>query len=286
MRNVWDSLEGTPFTQADQRGLVKLMSEVKSEARPKRHYMGAMIGSCVFMTLMCFMFIAGWHFSSMFKPAEKEVTLITSEGSVGDYVLPDGSRVRLNSSSTLTYYNDFSGDIRMVSLDGEGFFEVSKNPQKPFIVRMNNLEITVLGTSFDAKSYPEESVDRVILKSGAVSVACPDGSMTRMTPGQMLEYEKYEGILHREDVDADAICRWYEPCLEFDAETLENILSNISDRYRVDVEFRSETCPLTSRMSMTIKQEPVEKVLDVLCALFPIRYEIHPDDSIVIVDKK
>lgn len=286
MRKVWDSLEGARFEQVDRIGLQRLMGEVDASKKKARLIRRVASYTSAVACMMALVFFAGWKIAGRQTIQTKEVTLITSEGSVGDYTLPDGSRVRLNSSSRLTYYNDFSGDIRLVSLDGEGFFEVSKNAQKPFVVEMNNLKITVLGTSFDAKSYPDDPTDRVILKTGSVAVDCPDGSHAKMVPGEVLVYNKFDGSLGRSKVDANAVCRWYESYLEFDGESLENILGNISDRYRVSIDYKAKSCSLSNRMSITITHEPLEKVLDVLCKLFPISYQIQSDNHIVIVDKK
>ena len=285
MRNVWDSLEGIRFSSRNSRDLQRLMDEVEAISK-RRRILRMTASSCILVSLLALVFFAGWQASYKFKSASKEITLITSEGSVGDYTLPDGSRVRLNSSSSLTYYNDFKGDTRLVSLSGEGFFEVSKNARKPFIVKLNDIEIKVLGTSFDAMSYPEDAFDRVILKSGHVAVSNADDQKVEMVPGQMLVYDKYNGSMTTEDIDADSACRWYETYLEFDGETLENVIRNISDRYRVNIDFRAGCCPVSSRMSMTIEREPLDKVLNVLCTLFPIRYEYHSDNHIVFIDKK
>lgn len=285
MRNVWDSLEGIKFSSGNSRDLQRLMDEVEAISK-RRRILRIAASSGILVSLLALVFFAGWQASYKFKSASKEITLITSEGSVGDYTLPDGSRVRLNSSSSLTYYNDFKGDTRLVSLSGEGFFEVSKNARKPFIVKMNDIEVKVLGTSFDAMSYPEDAFDRVILKSGHVAVSNADDQKVEMAPGQMLVYDKYNGSMTTEDIDADSACRWYETYLEFDGETLENVIRNISDRYRVNIDFRAGCCPVSSRMSMTIEREPLDKVLNVLCTLFPIRYEYHSDNHIVFIDKK
>lgn len=284
MPGVWDSYDDAPFEQQDWQGLQRLKMEIESSGSTGRRWRKIM-QPCAFALLAAALFFAGWVVSDKCSVPLKEVTLITSEGSVGDYTLPDGSRVRLNSESRLTFYDNLEGDTRLVDLEGEAFFEVSKDPSRPFTIRLNNLDVKVLGTSFDVMSYPGVAEDRIILKTGCVEVSDHNGDHLLMNPGEMVSYNRYDGTFSQKKVDADNICRWYEPFLDFDSATLEDVLFNISDRYRVTIDFETTACSLDSRMSMCIEREPLDKVLDVLCKLFPVRYEVHPDNHILIVDK-
>jgi len=91
-------------------------------------------------------------------------------GSKSKIILPDGTVVRLNSSSKLRYNNDFNKNIREVSLEGEAYFDVTKNPKHPFIVHTSNIDITVLGTVFNVKSYEQDQTIETTLLRGSIEV--------------------------------------------------------------------------------------------------------------------
>ena len=119
-------------------------------------------------------FAGGYYFAARtVRPAE-EITLLTAKGNVGEFTLPDGSRVWLNGESRLKYPAEFSGPTREVALSGEAFFEVSKDSLRPFRVNMDNLQVEVLGTSFDAIGYSFGSHQEIILKTGSVKVSGAD----------------------------------------------------------------------------------------------------------------
>lgn len=102
------------------------------------------------------------------KQADSEVS--TKYGSKTRIQLPDGSQVWLNAGSKLNYTNDFGKTIREVQLIGEGFFDVVKNPEKPFVIHTSSIDIKVLGTQFNVKSYPGDKTSETSLVRGSVEV--------------------------------------------------------------------------------------------------------------------
>lgn len=101
-------------------------------------------GSACWDAAVLLIFAGGYYFAARtVRPAE-EITLLTAKGNVGEFTLPDGSRVWLNGESRLKYPAEFSGPTREVALSGEAFFEVSKDSLRPFRVNMDNLQVEVL----------------------------------------------------------------------------------------------------------------------------------------------
>lgn len=135
-------------------------------------------------------FAGGYYFAARtVRPAE-EITLLTAKGNVGEFTLPDGSRVWLNGESRLKYPAEFSGPTREVALSGEAFFEVSKDSLRPFRVNMDNLQVEVLGTSFDAIGYSFGSHQEIILKTGSVKVSGADlGKPVLLRPDEKLSLD-------------------------------------------------------------------------------------------------
>lgn len=104
------------------------------------------------------------------KKAEQD-PIVANNGSRSRSLLPDGTTVWLNAGSKLHYENDFNGATREVRLEGEAFFDVIKQPERPFIVHTSGIDIKVLGTAFNVKSYPEDKTVETTLYRGVVQVS-------------------------------------------------------------------------------------------------------------------
>jgi ferric-dicitrate binding protein FerR (iron transport regulator) len=109
-------------------------------------------------------------------PAEKGISsIVTKNGNRTKIVLPDGSQVWLNAGSSLDYNNStFNKELREVSLNGEAYFDVTKNPEKPFIIHTKKMDIKVLGTVFNVRSYSDEKIAEAALIKGSIEVTLKD----------------------------------------------------------------------------------------------------------------
>lgn len=117
-----------------------------------------------------------WLGNTSGASAQKQEIIEAQYGSRSRSVLPDGSTVWLNAGSKLYYENDFTGATREVRLDGEAFFDIVKNTERPFIVHTSGIDIKVLGTAFNVKSYPEDKNVETTLYRGSVQVIHHEGS--------------------------------------------------------------------------------------------------------------
>ena len=279
----WEQYSKTLFEEDDLKGLKGVRTKILDKERKKECRKRRL---AVFFSVLAaiILFFAGAVSSTLLKETAKEITLITADDNIGEFRLPDGTKVWLNERSRLTYNEKFSRDERRVTLSGEAFFEVMKEPERPFRVMMGNIDVEVLGTSFGASCYKRDSKEEVILKSGSVKVSCADNNVPiTLKPNERLTYSPFDGNICVDTIDVDNLYRWYERYLSFDNARFGDILANIEHRYRVHVK------PLTSvsmdkRLSMTIIHEPLEVIMDVMSTLLPIRYEIH-NDSLIIRDK-
>jgi ferric-dicitrate binding protein FerR (iron transport regulator) len=118
--------------------------------------------------------LAGWFLKKSQPDQTKQKTLEAWKGSRSRSLLPDGTTVWLNVDSKLYYENDFTGTTREVRLEGEAFFDVVKRPGQPFIVHTSGIDIKVLGTAFNVKSYPEDKMVETTLYRGSVQVFRPE----------------------------------------------------------------------------------------------------------------
>lgn len=282
MLKKWEEYSKTLFEENDLKGLANIRKNIRSKERKnssKTILKCAGVFLCIAMT-----FSAGVASSWFSGISNKEITLVTSGDNIGEFTLPDGTKVWLNEHSRLTYPENFDARKRIVSLQGEGFFEVRKDSSRPFKVKMQNLGIEVLGTSFGASCYPDDDCEEIVLKTGSVAVSgetLPKDIV--MNPGEMLVYSPFEGNVKISRTNVSERYRWYEKYLDFENAELGDILANIEHRYRVEVKAQTSVS-MKKRLSLTIIHEPLETIMDVIAALLPIRYELH-GDKLIIKDK-
>lgn len=132
--------------------------------------------------------------------------LSTPRGGQYQVELPDGSKVWLNAASSLKYPTFFSGKERIVELTGEAYFEVAKNKNMPFKVKVNNMEVAVLGTHFNIMAYNNENTVNTTLLEGSVKVITPTSSKTNV-PGEQAKLST-NGALNIVDADLEATIAW------------------------------------------------------------------------------
>lgn len=180
------------------------------------------------------------HFdpSSLYAMQTVEVPI----GSRSRIVLQDGTVVWLNAGSKLSYTSGFSHQDRHVRLEGEGYFEVTRNEKLPFIVNTSDLDVKVLGTKFSVKAYTDEENIEVILAEGSVNllnIKNPDESLI-MKPEQQVIYNKETGTTDIHKVPASLAGHWTTGAHFFNEQTLEQIVRELEKSFDVTFIFRNE----------------------------------------------
>lgn len=235
---------------------------------------------CIAAAAAAAIFLTGAATSELVTGKRQETVLMASSENISSYTLPDGSKVWLNKNSWLTYNQKFGKRTRQVALKGEGYFEVNRDGRRPFIVKMqNNLDIKVLGTTFNACNYPSLNKAEVILRSGSVQVS--DNGRNEyviLKPNQKFTWN--EGTAEISSVNAMNCCRWFEHRLVFDNVKLKDILENLSHKYQTEISLNVGNLA-DKHMSMTIRDESVEDILDILTTLLPIRWRYQGAEIII-----
>ena len=235
---------------------------------------------CIAAAAAAALFLTGAATSELVTEKRQETVLMASSENISSYTLPDGSKVWLNKNSWLAYNQKFGKRTRQVTLKGEGYFEVNRDERRPFIVKMqNNLDIKVLGTTFNACNYPSLNKAEVILRSGSVQVS--DNGRNEyviLKPNQKFTWN--EGSAEISSVNAMNCCRWFEHRLVFDNVKLKDILENLSHKYQTEISLNVGNLA-DKHMSMTIRDESVEDILDILTTLLPIRWRYQGAEIII-----
>ena len=191
--------------------------------------------------------------------AEVFNTLMIPKG--GEYCLQlsDSTRIWLNAATRLKYPVVFGESERMVELDGEAYFEVAKDASRPFIVRMNGVDVKVTGTSFNARAYRNEGKVVTTLIEGCVEV-----NGKTIVPGEQARYEVGNGDLEVAKVDVEHFIAWKEGYFVFRNERLEDVMTMLARWYSVDVFYIGESVK-DIRLSANLgRYEHIDKILDII----------------------
>ncbi len=203
--------------------------------------------------------------------AAKEYTVTAEKGQRASVTLPDGTRVWLNSHTTISYSNEYGIKDRIVFLTGEAYFEVSKNPDQRFIVKANEMEVEALGTSFNVKAYKEDNNITTTLFSGKVRATAGDKT-TILAPEQFALYDRDNNrLLTNYAQNIEYASMWRNNELAFESITLGDIAVLLNRIYNVQVEFTSERIR-NYRFSGVIKNNSLDNVIEIISLTAPIEY--------------
>ena len=212
-----------------------------------------------------------------------ETAVSVEKGQKAKIQLPDGTNVWMNSDSKLSYNTAFNNKDRVVELEGEAYFEVSKNPDKPFIVHIPDMFIRVLGTNFNVKSYTTDDEFITTLVAGKVEIEA-NQKRTILYPNQKAVYNRNnQEITVSDEVDAAECSCWRDNILRFNSETFENVAETLERYYNVTIVLDSEKVK-RFRMTGPLVNSSLESTLEVLSLTFPITYTI--DNNIITIKEK
>ena len=250
----------------------------EKENRPRKFYLwSARVASVILLLLMTGLSVHYYTMSQMIMP---DMIVSVEKGQKANVVLPDGSKVWVNSDSQLSYGSRFNQKERVLSLEGEAYFEVTPDKDRPFIVETDELAVRALGTSFNVKSYEEEKDASTVLMTGKVEVTS-DYDRLVLNPNERIVFNKQTGHMEKSTVEntGDYI-NWKYNALTFNGETFENIVHTLERYYNTRIVFESETLK-KYRFTGTAGNTSLESILQILSLTSPLSYEVR--DSMIIL---
>ena len=204
-------------------------------------------------------------------------TLKVPSGGMYQVTLSDGTKVWLNSETSLTYPEKFGGEQRVVQLEGEAYFEVTKNV-KEFIVETNIANVTVLGTQFNVSSYKDDAFFSSTLVEGKIKLANTNDENTDssliLAPNQRGLINKNSSKIQFEVVDTEVYTAWKEGKFYFERERLESILKRLSRWYNIDIVFEDESLKTEMFTGVVYKNKTIDDLLDMICKTTHVNYVI------------
>ena len=210
-------------------------------------------------------------------------SLIVPRGGEYKLVLPDGTTVWLNSESVLRYPIRFNGAERRVILEGEGYFDVAKNENFPFVVETAGVDITVLGTEFNVMSYPDSRNVETTLVSGRVNVVA-EGCNVDLQPGRQALYDRETASVDVREVNTSIYTSWKDGVFEFDAMPLKDICKLLGRWYNVDIVFSDPRLESYTFTGAVRKDKSLKFILDIISDTRHISYEM--SDGRIVLNRK
>jgi len=197
-------------------------------------------------------------------------------------ILPDGTRVNVGSKTTFRCSPDYNNKNRVVYLEGEAMFEVAKQKDKPFIVKVQGQEIEALGTKFNVMAYPSDSIFTTTLLEGSISLITQNISKTAiLTPNQQFTYNRNNNEAIITNVDASLYTSWVNGYYYFPNQTFQSILSRLSNVYGVKFEIKSEKLKNKKFTGTFYRGQNIQDILEIINISIPIKYEIKEECIII-----
>ena len=185
--------------------------------------------------------------------------------------LSDGTQVAMNGGSTMVYPVSFDGGTRTVFFSGEGNFSVASDPEHPFIVKTDNMEVLALGTRFCIESYNGERICRTTLMEGKVSVSVPslDNKSFILEPGMQLSLNIPARDISVSNVDAEKVAQWENGYLYFVSASFDEVVSRMERRYDIEFIYDSSKGYNRSLNLRFMPDESLDEALEVLTMVIP-----------------
>lgn len=217
----------------------------------------------------------------LFTPEKRDIRMLevrTNPGMTTSLTLPDGTKVNLNSQSSLTYPETFEGDIRSVRLKGEAFFEVVKNPGKRFVVTTpHNARVEVLGTSFNMEAFEWDSIVSTTLISGKVAFTAQSGRVN-IKPGEKLVYNLQANRANIYQTSGEAEISWKDGMIIFKKTPFEEALRMLTKRFNVDFVV-SNNKYVKDVFTGSFTDHRLEQILDIFNASSGIKWRYIPSEN-------
>ncbi len=227
-----------------------------------------------------------YNVNDSITPTLKEIynTIIIPKAGEYSFMLADGTKVWVNSDTKLRYPVKFLGDKRVVYLEGEAYFEVRKNENKPFIVRtFAGVDVEVLGTRFNVEAYKDSEKIKTTLIAGKVDVSKGEKSHI-LTPNQQLVFNMQSNTMVKKEVDAYMFVAWKDGKFLFENEKLETIMMKLSRWYNVEVFYMNQDVKDFHFTGDMERYEDISTILKLIEESTDIKFRIK-EKTIIISNK-
>lgn len=286
MLDIWENITASSDISTEAE-LKKIKKRIATHGTDKRRSLYTRIGWVAAIILLPILSALVTH---SFK---KESVLVIEPELVEHFVpyterekvvLPDSSEVWLNAGSLLVYAKNFEGENRTVFLDGEANFTVTKNTEKPFIVKTVEMDIEVLGTVFNVESYADREYCITTLERGKVKINAKrtDAESIFLSPNEQLIYNKASKTFEKKKVLAERSGRWKDGYMIFQGTSFDYMMETIQRRFGIKINYRQDKF---AGRTFTIRFTPEEDINQVFSILKDVcGFKYTRKDSIIYIN--
>ncbi len=203
----------------------------------------------------------------------REMVIIVDKGSKSKTVLPDGTEVWLNSATKLEVDRNFGDKERRIKVEGEAYFDVTHDQQRPFIIETSSLEVKVHGTSFNLSCYPEEEI-RVALVEGAVELISDHGQSMFLRPNEVVAYRAKTSTFHKAKEVLREEYGWRESKFVFKNRKFELIASQLERMFNVEIEIIDQKILNKRFTGDFVNNEGITEILDIMAKVGEFSYRM------------
>lgn len=293
---LWDAIE-RDMPQPNQaredelrREVSSLLSEIKKKNAPASNTCvrnkNRLNGFYRIAAILILAFSVTFGLMKYLDRPEKPVTYaetVSAKGEKKTLKLADGTRVILNSDTKLLIPSNFNKQERTIEMEGEGFFDVAPNPDKPFVIKSGEARVKVLGTSFDFKSYKEDDFIKLTVSTGKVRVNISDQDLQMsVSPNEHLSVNKIDGNISKETIQENNYIKWIQGSLYFNKEPIREVIKTINRTYNRKVILQSKRSDY--KITGTHDNKSIEAVIEAICFTTGLRSR-KEGDKIILYEK-
>lgn len=265
------------LTRIDRTKLSFNQQNVSQERRNSSFFLK--IAASVLLFLLGGMLAYNFFFKQETEPSY--LTFSSPKGRVIQLLLPDSSKIWLNSASTIKYPKHFKNTRDVYLLEGEAFFDVSHHPEKPFIVHTSSVSTRVLGTAFSVKAYKALSSITVTVQRGKVRVDEKERNLGTLTPNKQLVFRKSDHAVRNETVNSAFSTAWKQGECILTGAYFDEIMLAISNRFNVDMVYDRKVFSNCQNSIRFTQNQTLSDVLSLLKEIQGIKYTIKNNQVLI-----
>ena len=214
-----------------------------------------------------------------------DVTAYVTGDSISSFILADGTGVKLNKNTTLRVRDDFGRRTRDVELEGEAYFDVVHDASRKFNVKMGKVQVTVLGTEFNAVNCPDKGIISAALVKGSVLFSTPSQKV-RLSPGRMARYDLHSDEVDLLSFDKDSATAWTENLIRYKSVNIKKLIQDLAEEKGVTVLFGEDTFADDDIVSGSLEATSTfDQMLSVLQAQVGFVWERRGNDYMIYPEK-
>lgn len=241
MDTVWEEMEEDEVSSLQHQQYREearlLLSRIR---KPEKRF--SFIPYLRYVAIVAVILSIGWGGFRLIRSNQEKVLTYTEvhvkNGEHKRVILPDGTSVTLNAGSYLRYPREFITDVRRIEMNGEAFFEVTRDEEKPFLIHTKDADVKVLGTSFNVKAFDMDEQLTVSVQTGKVQVDLPE-AMMRLLPDEQFVMDKTKGEFQKRNEDARLSTVWIKGGLYFNRTPIRTVVNELVRMYNRTIEFAS-----------------------------------------------